>query len=594
MFTERTLASPHVDPARASSRVQHAAWALALSAVLGCARALATAQTAPPALVAELADYIEMPRTTSSDGRPMAARVNVLIEEPGNGRLFVAEHAGRLSIVDKATRQPVTYINFNGSGDSPGLFPKFAPGGGFVSGLMGFAFDPDYRRNGVFYTIHLEDPALTVDAMPKAGVLPGLDASRFVATKAIGMPANGQPLTREAVVSEWTDSNIKNATFEGTVREVMRVQLLNSIHPMSDLTFNPTAARGGADWRVLYVSTGDGGTGEQTDVRRLNPQRLDHFGGSIIRIVPDLREHAATSQVSENGQYRIPNDNPFVSTPGARKEIFAYGMRNPHRLAWDVPAGAGSEARLLAFVIGSNVGSPVRYETINIVRPGANYGYPLREGPEYKPGPIYGPLSADKTLPLRISDTVVLDQRIPIQDSALAYRTGVEGLAITNGFVYRGKKWPQLQGAVVFGDITSGRLFYARMADLIAATDGDPTTLAPYSEITTTLPTLVQEQIRLNPPAAGFGAGRPGGPGTVPATGPGAGRSGETGAMPPAGQAAGRQGGPGGVPAAGQGVGSAVASRPLRVELRIATDEAGEIYILTKSDGRVRRVVSIR
>ena len=100
------------------------------------------------------------------------------------------------------------------------------------------------------------------------------------------MPANGQPLTREAVVCEWTDSNIKNATYEGTVREVMRVQLLNSIHPMSDLTFNPTATPGSADWRVLYVSTGDGGTGEQTDVRRLNPQRLDHFGGKIIRIVP--------------------------------------------------------------------------------------------------------------------------------------------------------------------------------------------------------------------------------------------------------------------------------------------------------------------
>ncbi len=222
--------------------------------------------------------------------------------------------------------------------------------------------------------------------------------------------------------------------------------------------------------------------------------------------MPDLREHVSTSQVSENGQYRIPNDNPFVSTPGARKEIFAYGMRNPHRMAWDVPAGAGSQASLLAFVIGSNVGSPVRYETINIVRRGANYGYPLREGPEFKPeSPIYGPLSADNTLPLRISDTVVLDQRVPMQDSALAYRTGVEGLAIANGFVYRGKRWPQLQGAVVFGDITSGRLFYARMADLIAATDGNPTTLAPYSEITTTLPTLVQERIRLNPPAARTG-----------------------------------------------------------------------------------------
>ena len=601
-------ASSRSNRERASSR---AVWTLALSALLGCAGVLAIAQTAPAALEAELADYIEMPRTTTSDGRSQAARVNVLIEEPGSGRLFVAEHGGPLSIIDKKTRQAVTYINFNGSAGAAGLFPRFAPAGGFVSGLMGFAFDPDYRRNGVLYTLHLENPATDAPAAPKAGVLAGLDASRFVVTKPIEMPANGQPLTREGVISEWTDSNIRNATFEGTVREVMRVQLLNAIHPMSDLTFNPTATPGGAEWRVLYVSTGDGGTGEAPDVRRLNPQRLDHFGGAIIRIVPDLREHVSTSQVSENGQYRIPNNNPFVSTPGARKEIFAYGMRNPHRLAWDVPTGRGSQARLLAFVIGSNMGSPVRYETINIIREGANYGYPLREGPEFKPeSPIYGPLSADNTLPLRISDTVVLDRRVPIQDSALAYRTGVEGLAIANGFVYRGKRWPALQGAVVFGDITSGRLFYARMADLDTATDGNPTTLAPYAEIKTNLPTLVQERIKASAlrrdqlrrhrrPGLWRGVRadlRPRRERPRPHRRPGLQldrlrphrvrlhrASPAPGQAPPAaGPPAGRAGGPFGGP------------RTLRVELRIATDEAGEIYILTKSDGLVRRVTSIR
>jgi len=274
MFVSQRPASSHSVRGRVSSRMKNAAWTLTLSVALGGAGAFAIAQTAPTPLDAELADYVQMPPTVGSDGRSQAARINVLIEEPGAGRLFVAEHAGPLSIIDKNTRQAVTYINFNGSADAPGLFPRFAPGGGFVSGLMGFAFDPDYRRNGVFYTSHLEDTALTGDARPKAGVLSGLDASRFVVTKPIGMPANGQPLTREAVVSEWTDRNIKNATFEGTVREVMRVQLLNSIHPMSDLAFNPTARQGDADLRVLYISTGDGGTGEQTDVRHLQRSRL--------------------------------------------------------------------------------------------------------------------------------------------------------------------------------------------------------------------------------------------------------------------------------------------------------------------------------
>ena len=68
----------------------------------------------------------------------------------------------------------------------------------------------------------------------------------------------------------------------------------------------------------------------------MNPQRLDNLNGKILRIVPDLREHTATSTVSENGRYRIPNDNPFVAVEGARKEIWAAGLRNPHRLIWDV------------------------------------------------------------------------------------------------------------------------------------------------------------------------------------------------------------------------------------------------------------------
>ena len=75
----------------------------------------------------------------------MAARINVLIEEPGSGRLFVAEHAGPLSIVGKTTRQAVSYINFKGSADAPGLFPNFAPIGGFVSGLMA---SPSIRITG--------------------------------------------------------------------------------------------------------------------------------------------------------------------------------------------------------------------------------------------------------------------------------------------------------------------------------------------------------------------------------------------------------------------------------------------------------------
>ena len=517
---------------------------IVLAIVLGASSSSASALQAPAAIEAGLAEYLEMPIT----GRGQLARVNFLIEEPGATRLLISDQTGTLYIIDKNTQRHSAYINLNGSAAASGLFSRFAVDGSFASGLLGVTFDPEYRQNGIFYTIHLENPAITEVATPKNGVLPGLDASRFALTSPIFTPSGARPPTREAVLIEWTDRNIANATFEGTAREIMRVQMISGIHPMSDVSFNPAARRGDADWRVLYVSTGDGGTGEGNDVRRLNAQRLDHFGGKIIRIVPDLREHVSTSQVSENGQYRIPNDNPFVAIPGARKEIWANGMRNPHRMAWDVSPGSGSNANLLAFVIGSNQGSPVRYETIAIIRRGANYGYPLREGPETKPvNPIDDVLGSDGTLPLRITDSLVLNQRTGIQDVALAYRTGVEGLGIAGGFVYRGRKWPQLQGAVVFGDITSGRIFYAKMADLIAATDGNPTTTATYTEIRTELTRLVTDKISARTAAP---------------------------SQPP--------------PAAPSG------GRPLRVDMRLATDEAGEIYVLTKSDGMVRRVVSIR
>jgi hypothetical protein len=507
----------------------------------------ASAQTSPPALTATLVPFIEMPLTRdpiARDARSQPARVNFLIEEPGANRLFISDQSGVLYVAGKDGKGLTPYLTFNGAGSGRGLFARFIADGSFASGLLGFTFDPDYARNGVFYTLHLEDAVSTASAGPKAGATAGLDASRYQATPPIFTPSGTAPITRHAVLVEWSDRNLKDAVFQGTAREVLRVQLLNGVHPTNDLTFNPTARRGDPDWRVLYVSTGDGGTGETNDVRRLNPQRLDHFGGKIIRIVPDLREHAATSVISDNGQYRVPSGNPFAATPGARPEIWATGLRNPHRMAWNI--GATRRADLLAFVIGSNLGQP-RYETIDIVRRGANFGYPYREGPETKPEhAITGPLPSDGRLPLRISDMVVLGAGNPIQDAALAYKTTVEGNAIAGGFVYSGRKWPALRGAVVFGDLTSGRLFYARMSDLLAATDGDPATTAAFSEIKTDLIPRIDEAMATRAP------------GPPPAT---------TSSAPPP---------------------------PRRIDMRLATDSDGEIYVLTKSDGMVRRIESLQ
>src|SRR5207249_10452744 len=117
---------------------------------------------------------------------------------------------------------------------------------------------------------------------------------------------------------------------------------------------------------ALPISSGES---RNVDIRP-NPQRLDNLTGKILRIIPDLNEHTSASTVSDNGRYRIPNDNPFVDVPGARPEIWAYGFRNPHRLAFDHKTGL--------LWVGQN-GQDL-WESAMVVRRGANYGWSLYEG----------------------------------------------------------------------------------------------------------------------------------------------------------------------------------------------------------------------
>ena len=117
----------------------------------------------PQRLALELQDYVQMPITGELDGqntRGQLARVNFLRDEPGGRRFFVNDLNGPLYILDKQTKTFTTYLDFNGAGGRPGLFPKFTFERNFATGLTNFQFDPDYARNGVFYTLHMEDPAV--------------------------------------------------------------------------------------------------------------------------------------------------------------------------------------------------------------------------------------------------------------------------------------------------------------------------------------------------------------------------------------------------------------------------------------------------
>jgi hypothetical protein len=469
------------------------------------------------------------------------SRVSYLRDEPGRDRFFVNDLNGTLYLLDKETRTFTPYLDFNGKDGRPGLFPRFIFEQNFATGLTNVILDPDYANNGVFYTLHFEDPATSAPAQPRPGVVGGLDLAGYATTPSIPpAPDFEGPIAAEVVLIEWTDSNTANTTFEGTAREVMRVEHVNRIHPMGELSFNPYARPGDPDWRVLYIGIGDTSTGDFGDDKRLLPQRLDSFYAKVLRIVPDLDAHEATSLVSPNGRYRIPNDNPFASIEGTRGEIWAYGIRNPHRLEWYRDPARPDAPHLIAYVIGSTM-----WETVILIRKGENYGYPFREGTEGRSVMGPEPKPQEDTLPVWISGSVERGMVTPMYP-VIAYKTGEVGDAIAGGFVYSGSRLPALQGKLIFGDITTGRIWYALLADVFAAEDGNPETLAPIHEMTWNLRELTE---------ATFQA-----------------RGGEGEALPGGGRVSGRG----------------------RVDMRFAVDDEGEVYVLTKSDGMIRRMTNVR
>ena len=184
-------------------------------------------------------------------------------------------------------------------------------------------------------------------------------------------------IDREVVLIEWKDRDIRERDVRGHGARAA-APAAAAAHPSAgrdDLQSGRAARRSGLA-RHVPRRRRRRHRASRSDSRRLNPQRLDTLVGKILRIVPDLREHAATSTVSENGRYRIPNDNPFVDARGRAQGDL--GLRPAQSASADLGRRLRrrpAQPRLLAFNIGL-----VTWETVVIIHKGANYGYPLREG----------------------------------------------------------------------------------------------------------------------------------------------------------------------------------------------------------------------
>ena len=517
---------------------------------------LAATLAAQPQEALVIRDFVTLPVTGSPDADDgntgSLARVSAMRVEPGETtRFFINDLNGPLYIFDRGTGALTTYLDFNGRGERTGLFERLPYTAGYQNGFMTFAFDPDYPRNGIFYTLHMEEPGAAGSVLPDNRSFPGLTLAGYKPTTAIRTPGEIQ---RESVLVEWTDTNIRNSRFEGTAREVLRLALNTRIHPCGDLIFSPTARPGDPDWRSLYIACGDGGSGEQNGAIRQHPQRLDTLVGKILRIVPDLSLHARTTTISANGRYRVPMDNPFVAVAGARPEIWAYGLRNPHRLTWDVDPVTGA-----AHLIAANIGLAT-WETVYIVRKGANYGYPAREGTQLlRADNRTAPLPARDEIPVQVSDAERNGVVVPRYPVAQYAHTQEGGDAISGGFVYRGTLLPSLVGKYVFGDITTGRIWFADLKEMLTADDTNPATLARTHAL----------QVRWDDPADSPDRG----PQLFPTMFPVVlkaytARGGTDPDLP----------------------GRSTVSGPGRADIRFAVDAAGELYILSKADGMIRAV----
>lgn len=360
------------------------------------------------------------------------------ISAPGDtGRLFVVEQKGQVLVMQNGSILPTPALNIQ-SLVSP---PLVLTNANDERGLLGLAFHPGFSDplSPGFRTLYTYDSQL----------IPGGTIPTYVAP-------NNVTQGYQNVVNEWkmslTDPNIVDPTSR---REIISFGKNANNHNGGTIAFGPDG--------LLYLGLGDGGNANDVGPSHLEPggngQNLSTPLGKMLRIDPlsPSLTTASGNAVSTNGQYRIPATNPFQA-PGQVPEIYAYGLRNPYRFAFDRLNG-----QLIAADVGQNT-----VEEIDRIVIGGNYGWALKEG-DFLFNRTTGPGGNAGSVGIRSpgSPNGLID---PISGTSgtLEYDHG-DGISITGGFVYRGSLLPELYGKYVFGDLAlrtapvraDGRLFYA-------------------------------------------------------------------------------------------------------------------------------------
>jgi glucose/arabinose dehydrogenase len=360
-------------------------------------------------------------------------------------RLFVVEQNGLLRVLENDVLLPGSALDIQSRVQMPpvGTGPMNAGNANDERGFLGLAFHPGFNdpSNNGYRTLY----TYSAEGVP-------------VGTQPTYAVPNNATLSFQMVIAEWKMSvSDPNVVDPASRREIFSFGKTAGNHNGGTIAFGPDG--------YLYLATGDGGNANDVGASHVEPtgnaQVLTNVMGKVLRIDPidPSLTPASMDAASSNGQYRIPQSNPFDGA-GEAPEIYAYGLRNPYRFAFDTLTGD-----LILADVGQN-----NIEEVNKITIGGNYGWAVKEGTflfnrTAGPGgvPAAGSIGANSPgNPAGLID--------PISGSmgTLQYDHG-DGISITGGFVYRGSAIPELYGKYVFGDLAirnapprvDGRLFYA-------------------------------------------------------------------------------------------------------------------------------------
>ncbi len=349
--------------------------------------------------------------TQLTDERPVW-----LSEAPdGTGRFFVVYQAGKILVVKKGSDGSHAKVFFDITDREPNFDNE--------DGLLSIAFHPGFATNHLFYVYYNQKNPDDQHTQP------------------LNFPYR-------SVISEFkvsaTNADQADLTSE---RILLQVQQPFGNHKGGELLFGPDG--------YLYLGLGDGGA---ADDPFNSGQNVATLLAKMLRIDVNTRTAHAFGDSHRVLEYGIPRDNPFVHEPnmgerGARREIYALGLRNPWRYSFDRDTGD--------LWIG-DVGQDL-WEEVDLGVKGGNYGWNVREGAHhFKPGPP-GAQYLEPVMEYTHRENLRAEGLYP--DHSL-------GLCVIGGYVYRGKSFPALNGIYIYGDYNLGTIWgfrYDRAAAKVTA-----------------------------------------------------------------------------------------------------------------------------